>query len=110
MKKVSIFICLMLCLSISVLKAQDNIYTDRPTQTTASAVVPIGAFQIETGFYLLEYTSQGITGGTDKFQYFSINNTLLRYGISDRIELRFGQELTKGRFLRDGSPLFSGNL
>jgi len=110
MKRITVFICLTLCLSATVLRAQDNIYTDRPTQTTASAVVPVGAFQIETGFFLLEYTGPGFFSPNDKFQYFSINNTLLRYGISDRIELRLSQELSKVRQVMDGATVFSTRL
>lgn len=98
---------LMLSLNFKA-RAQGNIYTDRPTQTTSSAVVPVGSFQIETGFYLLQYDiSAGGVGGTDKFQYFSLNNTLLRYGLSDRVELRFSQEISKSRFMNDGAVTFS---
>ena len=46
-----IFILLLFAVSTQA----QNIYTDRPTQTTASAIVPAGAFQIETGFYLSEF-------------------------------------------------------
>ena len=98
------------CLCVIDLKAQGTIYTDRPTQSASSAVVPVGAFQIETGFYLLEYSSSNLVGGTTKYQYFSINNTLLRYGVSDRIELRFTQEVGKDRLLSDGSVAFSNDV
>lgn len=110
-KLYSIAFIMVLCIvSSSQLKAQDNIYTDRPTQTTSSAVVPTGAFQIETGFYLLEYSSSNLIGGTDKYQYFSINNSLLRYGLSDKIELRFYQEFFTDRLVSDGSTAFSNSL
>lgn len=106
------FLMLMVVLFVWSLdvKAQGNIYTDRPTQTTSALAVPIGAFQIETGFYLLEYSSSNLVGGTTKYQYFSINNTLLRYGISDRVELRFYQEMAKDRLVSDGSTAFSNSV
>lgn len=105
-----VFVLLLSSALVSQLNAQDNIYTDRPTQTTSSAAVPMGAFQFETGFYMLEYSSSNLIGGTDKYQYFSINNTLLRYGISDRIELRFYQEMYSDRLVSDGSTAFSNSL
>lgn len=110
-KLYSIAFTLVLCIaSASQLKAQGNIYTDRPTQTTSSALVPTGAFQIETGFYLLEYSSSNLIGGTDKYQYFSVNNSLLRYGLSDKVELRFYQEFYTDRLVSDGSTAFSNSL
>ena len=90
-------------------KSQENIYTDRPTQTTSSAIVPVGAFQIETGFYLSEFTNTNMTGATDKLQFYSLNNLLLRYGVSDRFELRFNHEISKVRQVIDGSVAFSNS-
>lgn len=110
MQRITFIIALILGLSCTGLKAQDNIFTDRPTQTTSSAIIPIGTFQIETGFYMLEYASSNLIGGTDKYQYFSINNTLLRYGISEKLELRFTQELASDRLLSDGATAFSNSL
>lgn len=106
----SILIVFVVLLLVEISAQAQNIYTDRPTQTTSSAVLPVGAFQIETGFYLSEFSSSNLVGGTDKYQYFSINNTLLRYGLSDRIELRFYQEVYKDRLVSDGNTAFSNSL
>ncbi len=95
-----IFILLLFAVSTQA----QNIYTDRPTQTTASAIVPAGAFQIETGFYLSEFEANipgNFISGL-KFQNISLNNTLLRFGLSEKVELRFYQEMVKGRFVSDG--------
>lgn len=89
-----------------------NIYTDRPTQTTSSAIVPVGAFQIETGFYLSEFEAAipgNFVSGL-KFQNISINNTLLRYGLNEKLELRFFQEMVRGRFVADGAVTESNPL
>lgn len=92
---------------ISLKLNAQNIYTDRPTQTTSSAIVPVGAFQIETGFYLSEFLSTDLSGATAKLQFFSFNSTLLRYGVSDRFELRFNHEISKVRQVIDGATAFS---
>ncbi len=105
-----VFRLLGLLLTVAVqLKAQ-NIYTDRPTQTTTSAIVPIGAFQLESGFQLTEFSQQNNFGGTDRTQLFSLNNTLLRYGISERIELRFFHEIATSRLRVDGATAFSNDV
>lgn len=64
-----------------------DLITDRPDQTESSALVPLHAFQIETGFirenkYVGNYTHK----------FFAYNTTLLRYGISNNLELRLGWE------------------
>ena len=107
MKQVSQFICVLCFMALVVQARAQNIYTDRPTQTTSSAIVPKGAFQVETGFYLLEYSVATMQpNGNSKYQYFSLNNTLLRYGVSERFELRFSQEVGKRRQVIDGNILF----
>lgn len=106
MKKIAFSFTLLIGLILNFeLQAQDNIYTDRPTQTTSAAIVPVGAFQIETGFYISEFNDffPGNFAPNLKFQNISINNTLLRYGVSNKLELRFYQELIKSRFITDGS-------
>lgn len=84
------YLCLFLIvISVSV-KAQDaypGLVTDRPDQTESSAVVPLKAFQIETGF-MME------TDHTDVFENrsFAWNTTLVRYGLLHNLELRLGME------------------
>lgn len=56
------------------------ITTDRPAFTASSIVVPAGSLQFENGF--LETTAQGQTG-------FDFPETLMRFGILSKTELRF---------------------
>lgn len=55
------------------------IVTDRPTQSAAASTVGKSRFLIETGF---------IFENTNEFSDYLNFNTLIRYGISDRVEVR----------------------
>lgn len=61
--------------------AQENstIITDRPTQSAATSTVGDGKFLIETGLILEQ---------TNEFNNLLNLNSLFRYGLSDKIELR----------------------
>jgi hypothetical protein len=67
-----------------VLFAQDLI-TDRPDQTESAVTVPLHSLQIETGFVLEKLKENKIS-----VDNYSIAGTLFRYGLTDKIELRFG--------------------
>ena len=76
--------------------------TDRPTQSASAYTIAKGTWQIETGFALSSFNFIGPFGlGTTewKIQNFSLNTTQVRYGISDKVELSFGQTLTRARLL-----------
>lgn len=97
-------------------KEIDNLSTDRPTQSISPFTVGKGNFQIETGFLFQESTlflpdlspqSSLILEG--KAQLFTYNTSLFRYGISDRIELRLGQELRHARIVSDGALIFNSD-
>ncbi|MBO3700537.1 transporter [Roseivirga sp. E12] len=100
------FFCL---LSVSVFAQEDDnsassIATDRPTQTTSPYVIAPRLFQIETGFYQQQTNQLGVNfpNGVDfKFQNIVYNSLLLRYGISDKLELRLNQEFGRTRELID---------
>lgn len=62
--------------------AQDPIVTDRPDFTESSVVVPRGSLQIESGF-TYERTTRNSTSS-------AYPETLLRYGLTDRLEMRVG--------------------
>jgi hypothetical protein len=62
-----------------------DLITDRPDQTESAVTVPLNSLQIETG---LLYESE-IENGIPKDSY-SLAGTLLRFGLFERIELRFG--------------------
>lgn len=61
-----------------------SIITDRPSQTESAFTVPVKMFQLETGGQV-EYDNREHTN-TKKITY---NTTLIKYGISKKMELRF---------------------
>jgi hypothetical protein len=75
--------------ALTPLRAQDPtansntpapIVTDRPTFTNSSIVVPSGSFQAENGFLDTDRQGQDIVDGPE---------TLLRFGVGTKTELRF---------------------
>lgn len=92
-----------------ILHAQkDPLVTDRPDQTEAPIVVGKGAFQIETGavFSKMNYF---VTHHTDVLRTHDYATTLLRMGISDRVELRLASAYTDLEYDFDNEPArFSG--
>jgi len=59
--------------------------TDRPSQSDASTLVPRGYIQSEIGYTFTRDDSAGTTTKSD-----SAPNLLLRFGLLDELELRFG--------------------
>lgn len=57
-----------------------DMVTDRPDQTESAVVVPLRSLQIETGYTHMD---------TGNFTTDELPGTLLRYGLHERIELRF---------------------
>ena len=82
----------ILLLRITISQAQ--IITDRPDQTESSFTVGSGNFQLESGF-LFEYKASPDT------RILAPTN-LLRYGITNGIELRFVNQLEIKRFKYSG--------
>ena len=77
--KISLLLILFVSASIHAQKSEP-IQTDRPDQTETPAIVPIGMFQIETGFTFQKNDALSST--------FSIPSTLWKYGVNDNFELR----------------------
>jgi hypothetical protein len=84
----------------------DPIVTDRPDQTEASALVPVGWLQIETGSFreTLQRDQHALT----------YNTTLFKYGVTNRFELRVIQEVLgsvqQGKLIANGfSPVAIGS-
>ncbi len=77
-------VVLLLLLSTSLVA---QIETDRPDFTESPNVVPKGALQIETGF-ILENDKQNFCETTEMFRKITVNTTLFRFGLSERVELR----------------------
>ena len=77
------------------------IITDRPDQTEAPATVPKGWFQIEIGGAVENDRIK--SPGDEPVTYHNItyNTTLLKYGVTDRFELRLIQELLETRIQKE---------
>jgi|TARA_B110000879_G_C11179047_1_gene517440 hypothetical protein len=82
-------VILLLLVSTSLVA---QIETDRPDFTESPNVVPKGALQVETGF-ILENDKQSLIGlgvlNNLSERNITVNTTLLRYGLTNNIELRF---------------------
>jgi hypothetical protein len=75
----------------------DDIITDRPDQTESPSTVPKGFLQVELGG---TYEGDKMTFGEiadAKTRSISAPSLLLRYGISDNVELRLGGEFTSSK-------------
>lgn len=85
MKKLCVLIVCLFAVNVWAQEDKAPLVTDRPTQAASSTVVPINSLQIETGF--------GLTGneaGDTEYKTYSLGTTLLRYGLLENAELRFG--------------------
>lgn len=96
----------MLGLVICVLStfAQDDydIITDRPDQTESSWTIPKHRLQIESGFQFQNTTIE--KSSLDELTY---QSTLLRYGLLDNFELRFGTSYSRSELTIDSNTLYS---
>lgn len=61
-----------------------EIVTDRPDQTEASALVPKGGLQVETGFVYEKDVNESVT-----IRNLTYATSLIKYGVNDYFELRF---------------------
>ncbi len=83
MRIIAVFVMLILVLPLA---AQDSdMVTDRPDQTESAVTVPKGLFQLETGF-LYQYDEIQLL----EIEDYVYNTSLLRYGLFENMELRFG--------------------
>jgi hypothetical protein len=95
------FLGLLLLCSTAWLQAQDSTETiapDRPGFGDAVSIVPHKSLQFETGFWYEtenrdKLTTQGI----------GLSSTLIRYGLSEKAELRFDYNLWQSRAGRRGN-------
>ena len=65
--------------------------TDRPDATEASSTVGKGVLQFETGGLYESFEDNNI-----KFENYTYNTMLIRYGILDNLELRLGWDFVEG--------------
>lgn len=78
----------------------EEMVTDRPDQTEAPSLVSKGFLQVETGFFYKDEEENGLNEKTTGY-----NTSLLRYGLLDNLELRFGFDLIKMREEMNGSEI-----
>ena len=94
----SLIITGFLLLLTTTLSAQKEapLVTDRPDVTESAVVVPINSFQIETGFIYQKqkFDQNNISTENDNL---ILASTVFRYGINDKLELRFGGEYLSGK-------------
>lgn len=86
------FILIFVIFLISHLYSQSEpLITDRPDQTESSTIVPKGTLQIETGtIYEKDEPGESIS-----LSSLSLATTLLRWGITNSMELRLGSAYTR---------------
>lgn len=94
-------------LTVSQLNAQADsvtLITDRPTQSASPYTIAKGTWQIETGLEYGNFKSPIFLPAPSEIRVETItyNNTLVRFGITDKLELNFSQSLTSARgFIND---------
>lgn len=94
---------LLLLSSMAWLKAQDTtsiIASDRPMAGDAVSIVPHKNLQVETGFWYSEDNTRVATT-----RGIGLNSTLLRYGIGEKVELRFDYTYWQNRVRPSESPV-----
>jgi hypothetical protein len=95
MNKSVLFILLFICQY-----ATAQIETDRPDFTESPNVVPKGALQVETGFILeTDEESTGGLGGPNTLtqRNITVNTTLFRFGLTEKVELRLNTVFNNNR-------------
>lgn len=81
-------------------KTVEPLITDRPDQTEASSTVGKGTLQVETGGLYESFEDKSIQS-----EIYTINTTLIRYGILDNVELRLGWDFVEGITKVNGNKL-----
>lgn len=78
--------CLALALPLAAQADDDGLIPDRPDFVESSSVVGKGRFQLETGFQSERHKADGVK------ERVTSTPTLLRFGLSDTLELRVGTD------------------
>ena len=81
------FLLLLLVCTCALAQEMADLSTDRPGFTTPSGVVGLGILQLEQGYTYESASDQG-----SKLKTLSAPQALLRYGITDALELRFSTD------------------
>jgi hypothetical protein len=78
----------------------ESLITDRPDQTESPNAMPKGFLQVETGAGFETFEDSNI-----KTEDFTLNTTLIRYGLLDNLELRLGWDFVEGKTKLNGNTL-----
>ncbi|MDY7395938.1 transporter [Aureibaculum sp. 2210JD6-5] len=81
-------------------KKYGELITDRPDQTESPSVVPKGFLQVETGTFFEKVKNNNIENESKTY-----NTTLLRYGLLENLELRFGLDFMEQSRAISGTKL-----
>ncbi len=81
-------------------KYYGELITDRPDQTESSSVIPVGYLQVETGAFFEKVKNNDI-----QIESKTYNTTLLRVGLLQNLELRFGIDFMEQSKTINGSIL-----
>mgnify|MGYP000888606828 CR=1 FL=1 len=101
---------LLACLVLTSVSVLGQIETDRPDFTESPNVVPKGALQVETGFVLQNDKESVVAGsmeGYRKLRTTTFNTTLLRYGITDKLEARLNWNAEEIKVTEFSHPLIN---
>jgi len=98
MKKPTIQILILIFFVTSIVNSQNltpELIADRPDVTESATIIPVGFYQFETGFV---YQKNKFYNGISLVEEdnITLGTTLIRYGINDFIEFRFGGEYFLG--------------
>ncbi|MCB0733219.1 MAG: transporter [Flavobacteriales bacterium] len=80
-----------------------QIETDRPDFTESPNVVPRRVLQVESGF-VFQHERQQYCGSEEVYKDIALNTTLLRYGITDKFELRLNWLLAQNGVTAESFP------
>lgn len=75
----------LICVTVSNSQEKTPLVTDRPDMTESTVAVEPGMVQVESGYH---YESDEVSGIKSISRNF--NSTLLRFGLTDAMEFRFG--------------------
>jgi hypothetical protein len=85
MRNFYLLIFVLIPINATAQSATPELITDRPDQTESPSVVPHKYLQVECGFVIENDENNNIT-----LKSVTYDNTLMRYGLLDNFELRFG--------------------
>jgi hypothetical protein len=103
----TVTLALVLTWAVQAQTEKPELITDRPDQTEAPELVPVGALQIETGF-VMEKDRRIDVDHTN----LAFHSTLIKYGVNENLELRFiteylGQRVKVGETITSSVNGFS---